>query len=123
MRRDADEQILRGLTPDALNKFLYTYDCPDPDLMVRTSGEVRLSRFMLWQSAYSEYYFCDATGRPFGSSTFYGPFEAINSASEDSENGRVYLGPLVSKKRVRRSASRYPARIIHLSEMRLAFAT
>jgi short-chain Z-isoprenyl diphosphate synthase len=60
MRRDADEQILRGLTPDALNKFLYTYDCPDPDLIVRTSGEVRLSGFMLWQSAYSEYYFCDA---------------------------------------------------------------
>jgi short-chain Z-isoprenyl diphosphate synthase len=60
MRGDADEQILQGLTPDALKKFLYTYDCPDPDLIVRTSGEVRLSGFMLWQSAYSEYYFCDA---------------------------------------------------------------
>ncbi|HZD42293.1 MAG TPA: polyprenyl diphosphate synthase, partial [Terriglobales bacterium] len=60
MRQEAPEQILQRLTPDALNRFLYTYDCPDPDLIVRTSGEVRLSGFMLWQSAYSEYYFCDA---------------------------------------------------------------
>jgi short-chain Z-isoprenyl diphosphate synthase len=59
-RRDAPEQILQGLTPDALKGFLYTYDCPDPDLIIRTSGEVCLSGFMLWQSAYSEYYFCDA---------------------------------------------------------------
>lgn len=60
MRRDSPEEILRELTPEALDKFLYTYDCPDPDLIIRTSGEVRLSGFMLWQSAYSEFYFCDA---------------------------------------------------------------
>jgi short-chain Z-isoprenyl diphosphate synthase len=60
MRRDSPEEILQGLTPEALDKFLYTYDCPDPDLIIRTSGEVRLSGFMLWQSAYSEFYFCDA---------------------------------------------------------------
>jgi len=60
MRPDSPEEILRDLTPEALNKFLYTYDCPDPDLIIRTSGEVRLSGFMLWQSAYSEFYFCDA---------------------------------------------------------------
>jgi short-chain Z-isoprenyl diphosphate synthase len=53
------DEILQGLTPDALAKYLYTYDCPDPDLIIRTSGEVRLSGFMLWQSAHSEYYFCD----------------------------------------------------------------
>jgi short-chain Z-isoprenyl diphosphate synthase len=58
-RRQTPEEILDGLTPDAITKYLYTYDCPDPDLIVRTSGEVRLSGFMLWQSAYSEYYFCD----------------------------------------------------------------
>ena len=59
-RRDRSEDILDGVTADSLAKHLYTYDCPDPDLIVRTSGEVRLSGFMLWQSAYSEFYFCDA---------------------------------------------------------------
>jgi short-chain Z-isoprenyl diphosphate synthase len=60
MRRESPEEILQNLTPDAVDKYLYTYDCPDPDLIIRTSGEVRLSGFMLWQSAYSEFYFCDA---------------------------------------------------------------
>jgi short-chain Z-isoprenyl diphosphate synthase len=59
-RQQTPEEILDGLSPDTITKYLYTYDCPDPDLIVRTSGEVRLSGFMLWQSAYSEYYFCDA---------------------------------------------------------------
>jgi short-chain Z-isoprenyl diphosphate synthase len=58
--RKSPQEILDGLSPDAVEKYLYTYDCPDPDLIIRTSGEVRLSGFMLWQSAYSEYYFCDA---------------------------------------------------------------
>ena len=58
--RMSPDEILDGLTPDAIAKYLYTYDCPDPDLIIRTSGEVRLSGFMLWQSAHSEYYFCDA---------------------------------------------------------------
>jgi short-chain Z-isoprenyl diphosphate synthase len=60
LQRNRPEEILQGLTADAVAKYLYTYDCPDPDLIIRTSGEVRLSGFMLWQSAYSEFYFCDA---------------------------------------------------------------
>ena len=40
-------------------KYLYTAASPDPDLVVRTAGEQRLSNFLLWQSAYSEYYFTD----------------------------------------------------------------
>ena len=58
-RGQGPEEILSALTPDAVDKYLYTYDCPDLDLIIRTSGEVRLSGFMLWQSAYSEFYFCD----------------------------------------------------------------
>ena len=54
------EEIADRLTADIIGKYLYTYDLPDPDLIIRTSGEVRLSGFLLWQSAYSEYYFCDA---------------------------------------------------------------
>ena len=53
-------EIADRLTADVIGKYLYTYDLPDPDLIIRTSGEVRLSGFLLWQSAYSEYYFCDA---------------------------------------------------------------
>ena len=53
------ENILKGLTPENIDSYLYTSGLPDPDLIIRTSGEVRLSGFLLWQSAYSEYYFCD----------------------------------------------------------------
>ena len=54
------ERALAEVTPEAIGKYLYTYDLPDPDLIIRTSGEFRLSGFLLWQSAYSEFYFCDA---------------------------------------------------------------
>ncbi|MFP4006059.1 MAG: polyprenyl diphosphate synthase [Candidatus Hadarchaeia archaeon] len=43
-----------------IGENLYTSDLPDPDLIIRTSGEERLSGFLLWQSAYSELYFCEA---------------------------------------------------------------
>lgn len=52
-------RIAEQITPEDIGKYLYTYDLPDPDLIIRTSGEVRLSGFLLWQSAYSEFYFCD----------------------------------------------------------------
>lgn len=47
------------VTDEAFRKYLYLPDLPDPDLIIRTSGELRLSNFWLWQSAYSEYYFTD----------------------------------------------------------------
>ena len=47
------------LTEEMLSRYLYSYDVPDPELIIRPSGEKRTSNFLLWQSAYSEYVFMD----------------------------------------------------------------
>ena len=47
------------LTEETFRRYLYAPDVPDPDLVIRTSGELRTSNFLLWESAYSEYYFTD----------------------------------------------------------------
>ncbi len=52
-------EIASLITPEAIAEHLYASDLPDPDLVVRTSGESRLSGFLLWQAAYSEYSFVD----------------------------------------------------------------
>jgi short-chain Z-isoprenyl diphosphate synthase len=54
------EQVASELEPADIGDHLYTTGLPDPDLIIRTSGELRLSGFLLWQSAHSEFYFCDA---------------------------------------------------------------
>ena len=54
------QDLADTLCEDDITTHLYTYGIPDPDLIIRTSGEIRLSGFLLWQSAYSEFYFCDA---------------------------------------------------------------
>jgi len=56
----APEDLADALTADRLAAQLYTSGSSDPDLIIRTSGEVRLSGFLPWQSAYSEFYFCEA---------------------------------------------------------------
>ncbi|WP_030448727.1 polyprenyl diphosphate synthase [Actinocatenispora sera] len=53
------DELAATLSADDIAAHLYTADLPDPDLVIRTSGERRLSGFLLWQSAYSELYFCD----------------------------------------------------------------
>lgn len=53
------EELADRVDIDMIGKHLYTSDQPDPDLVIRTSGEQRLSGFMLWQTAHSEYYFCE----------------------------------------------------------------
>lgn len=54
------EQLADVMTPELIAEHLYTGGQPDPDLLIRTSGEQRLSGFLLWQSANSEFYFAEA---------------------------------------------------------------
>jgi short-chain Z-isoprenyl diphosphate synthase len=54
------DTLAEVLTPELIGDHLYTQGQPDPDLVIRTSGEQRLSDFMLWQSAHSEFYFVEA---------------------------------------------------------------
>jgi short-chain Z-isoprenyl diphosphate synthase len=54
------ESAANDLSADAISKYLYTAGQPDPELLIRTSGEQRLGGFLLWQSALSEFYFCEA---------------------------------------------------------------
>ncbi|MFB8386405.1 isoprenyl transferase [Microbacterium sp. NPDC055910] len=56
------EELAESLTPEQIGEHLYTGGQPDPDLVIRTSGEQRLSDFLLWQSAHSEFYFVEALG-------------------------------------------------------------
>ncbi len=64
--REIAKKVKAGLlSPDEIDeetfkKFLYLPDVPDPDLIIRTSGEERISNFLLWHSAYSEFYFMEA---------------------------------------------------------------
>ncbi len=53
------ERVMEELSPEAIGEHLYTTGMPDPDLIIRTSGEIRMSGFLMWQSAHSEFYFCD----------------------------------------------------------------
>jgi short-chain Z-isoprenyl diphosphate synthase len=54
------EELAAELDMEHISERLYTAGVPDPDFIIRTSGEIRLSGFLLWQAAYSEYYFFDA---------------------------------------------------------------
>ncbi|MCL1978958.1 MAG: polyprenyl diphosphate synthase [Methanomassiliicoccaceae archaeon] len=59
-RKVANRELeAEDITEEIFRKHLYTSDIPDPDLILRTSGEVRISNFLLWQLAYSELYFTD----------------------------------------------------------------
>jgi short-chain Z-isoprenyl diphosphate synthase len=53
------QDVIDLVTPDAVGRHIYSRDLPDPDLIIRTSGEIRLSGFLLWQSTTSEFYFSE----------------------------------------------------------------
>ena len=62
---------LNSITEEHFEKYLMTYGIPDPELMIRTSGELRISNFLLWQVAYAELYFTETLWPDFGKDDFY----------------------------------------------------
>lgn len=75
------DQVADEITPESLRRHLFTWDQPDPDLIIRTSGEHRLANFLLWQSEYSEYYFCEATDSQFRRIDFLRAFRSYGQRS------------------------------------------
>lgn len=71
----AGDLDLDSIDPAAISSRLYTADLPDPDLVIRTSGEERVSNFLLWQIAYSELYFTDVHWPSFRRSDLYEAIE------------------------------------------------
>ncbi len=81
MARDAKDGKLEpeAVTSEVVSSYLDTYDIPDPDLLIRTSGEERLSNFLLWQLAYSEFYFTDVLWPDFTKEELVRAIEQYNS--------------------------------------------
>ena len=71
----AGEMTPQEITPEALSAALDKHGLPDPDLLIRTSGELRLSNFLLWQSAYTEFVFLDAFWPDFGRESLQGAID------------------------------------------------
>ena len=67
---------LKKLDEAAFSELLYTAGLPDPDLLIRTSGEMRISNFLLWQAAYAEFYVTDTLWPDFGEGELEAAFEA-----------------------------------------------
>ena len=68
-----------AITEDRLQQELDTSGIPDPDLLIRTSGELRLSNFLLWQSAYTEFVFVDANWPDFGAEMLHAAVDEYRS--------------------------------------------
>lgn len=80
------ELEISDITENTVNDFLYTREAPDVDLIIRPSGELRLSNFLIWQSAYAEYYFTDVLWPDFT------PKELDKALIEFSKRGRRFGG-------------------------------
>lgn len=84
---DNKDNVNAVLDAGALGRYLSTCDIPDPDLLIRTSGEQRISNFMLWQTAYTEYYFTDVLWPDFRKPEFQLALEAFSQ--RDRRYGKV----------------------------------
>ena len=93
-----NEQVLLGrvragelkpgeIDEQTISEHLYLPDVPDPELMIRTSGELRLSNFLLWQLSYSEFYITDAYWPDFREEQFFQALQAFNQ--RDRRYGKV----------------------------------
>jgi undecaprenyl diphosphate synthase len=69
----------KSINEQTIREHLYLPDVPDPELMIRTSGELRLSNFLLWQLSYSEFYITDTYWPDFREAQFFQALEAFNS--------------------------------------------
>lgn len=74
-----------GLTEEAFSRYLYSRGLPDPELIIRPGGELRISNFLSWQSAYSEFYFTDVLWPDFNG-------EVMNQALLDYQNRNRRFG-------------------------------
>src|SRR3990170_1978854 len=84
VRRLARDVANGLLTPEAIDdarfsRYLYTDGLPDPDLLIRTGGEQRISNFLLWQIAYTELYFCEVYWPDFGAVHLHEAVQAYQS--------------------------------------------
>jgi undecaprenyl diphosphate synthase len=76
------------VTPELVSKYLFTAGVPDPDLIIRTSGELRISNFLIWQTAYSEWYITPTFWPDFGKEEYHKALEAF--AQRDRRYGTVH---------------------------------
>lgn len=76
-----------SVTPDLVSKYMYTAGVPDPDLIIRTSGELRISNFLIWQAAYSEWYVTPIFWPDFSKDEFRKALDEY--ASRDRRYGKV----------------------------------
>jgi undecaprenyl diphosphate synthase len=67
------------LTEEILSRYMYTAGSPDPDIVIRTGGDFRISNFLLWQSAYSEFIILDTLWPDFGKSDIDRAIKEFNS--------------------------------------------
>ena len=88
MRRMAQDQVTpEDITEERFSEYLDTKGIPDPDLLIRTSGEQRLSNYLLWQLAYSEFYFTDVPWPEFSPEELKKAVEAY--AARDRRYGKI----------------------------------